>query len=87
MDKIIKFDFDSWPMPLSGKIVMYICPKCKYKIEVPIEAAKEWEEEDMWNGLDKSIPPYGECTNCNYKKTVPIDYVGTRGYHYIYKEK
>ena len=41
----------------------------------------------MWDGLDKSIPPYGECTNCNYKKTVPIDYVGTRGYHYVYKEK
>ena len=24
MDKIIKFDFDSWPMPLSHKIIMYI---------------------------------------------------------------
>lgn len=87
MNKIIKFDFKSWPMPLSGKIVMYICPKCKYKIEVPVEAAEEWEEEDMWNGKDKSIPPYGVCTNCNYNKTVPIDYIGTRGYHYIYKEK
>lgn len=51
-------------MPLSGKIVMYIYPKCKYKIEVPIEAVKEWVE-DMWDGKDKSIPPYGECTNCN----------------------
>ncbi len=30
--------------------------------------AKEWEEEDLWDGKDKSIPPYGECTNCNYKK-------------------
>ena len=47
MDKIIKFDFDSWPMPLSHKIIMYICPKCKYKIEVPVEAVQEWEEEDM----------------------------------------
>ena len=47
MDKIIKFNFDSQPMQLSRKIVMYICPKCKYKIEVPIEAAKEWEEEDI----------------------------------------
>ena len=86
MDKIIKFDFDSWPMPLSHKIIMYICPKCKYKIEVPVEAVQE-REEDMWDGKDKSIPPYGECQNCHYKKTVPIDYVGTRGYHYIYKEK
>ena len=42
MEKIIKFDFDSWPMTLSHKIVMYICPKCKCKIEVPIEATQEW---------------------------------------------
>ena len=67
MDKIIKFDFDSWPMPLSHKIIMYICPKCKYKIEVPVEAVQE-REEDMWDGKDKSIPPYGECQNCHYKK-------------------
>lgn len=40
----------------------------------------------MWNGFDKSIPPYSECTNCN-KKTVPIDYIETRRYHYVYKEK
>lgn len=39
--------FDSWPMPLSHKIIMYICPKYKYKIEVPVEAVQEWEEEDM----------------------------------------
>ena len=52
---------------------MYICPKCKYKIEVLVEAVQEWEEEDMWDGKDKSIPPYDECQNCHYKKTVPID--------------
>lgn len=87
MNKIIKFDFDNWPMPLSRKIVMYICPKCKYKIEVPIEAVEEWEQEDIFNGKDKSIPPYGICTNCNYNKITPIDYTGLRGYRYIYKEK
>ena len=68
MDKIIKFDFESWPRPLSHKIIMYICPKCKYKIRVSVEAVQEWEEENMWDGKDKSIPPYGECQNCHYKK-------------------
>ncbi len=68
MDKIIKFDFESWPIPLSHKIIMYICPKCKYKIRVSVEAVQEWEEENMWDGKDKSIPPYGECQNCHYKK-------------------
>ena len=51
MEKIIKFDFDSWPMPLSHKIVMYICPKCKCKIEVPIEAARNGKK--MMNGMEK----------------------------------
>ena len=37
--------------------------------------------------LDKARPPYSKIQNCYYKKTVPIDYVDTRGYHYIYKEK
>lgn len=87
MDKIIKFDFNKFPIPLSGKIVMYICPKCKYKTEVPIEAVTEWEKEDILNHKDKSTPPYGVCINCDYNKTEPIDYVGTRGYHYVYKDK
>ena len=45
MDKIIKFDFDSWSMPLSHKIIMYICPKCKYKIEVPVEVFKNGKKK------------------------------------------
>ena len=83
-DNIKKFDFASWPMPLSGKIVMYICPKCKIKIEVPIEAVLEWEQEDGWNGLPISTPPYAEC-DCGFDKCVPLDYKSKRGFHHIYK--
>ena len=35
---IEKFDFNNFPMKLSGKTVIYICPKCKYKFDAPIEA-------------------------------------------------
>ena len=65
----------------------YICPKSKYKIEVPIEAVKEWEEEDLWEGKSPSLPPYGEYSHFGYEKTEPIDYTNSRGYHFIYKEK
>lgn len=50
------FDFDNFPIKLSGKTVNYICPKCKYKFEAPIEAVLEFEQEDEWNGLPISTP-------------------------------
>ena len=50
------FDFNSFPFKLSGKTVDYICPKCKYKFEAPIEAVLQFEQEDEWNGLPASTP-------------------------------
>ena len=83
---IEKFDFNSYPMNLSGKVVIYICPKCKHKFEAPIEAVLEFEQEDEWNNLPISTPPYTVCSKCHYNKCVPMDYVSKRGYHHIYKE-
>ena len=54
---IEKFDFKSYPFKLSGKVVNYICPKCKHKFEAPIEAVLEFESEDEINGLPISTPP------------------------------
>lgn len=80
------FDFDNSPIRLSEKTVNYICPKCKYKFEAPIEAVLEFEQEDEWNGLPISIPPYIICEKCKYDKCVPLGYHSKRGYHHIYKE-
>ena len=38
------FDFDNFPIKLSGKTVNYICPKCKYKFEAPIEAVLKFDK-------------------------------------------
>ncbi len=65
------FDFDSFPFKLSGKTVAYICPKCKYKFDAPIEAVLEFEQEDEWNGLPISTPPYTICAKCNFNKCIP----------------
>ena len=73
------FDFDKFPIKLSGKTVDYICPKCKYKFEAPIEAVLEFEQEDEWNGLPISTPPYIICGKCKYNKCVPLDYHSKRG--------
>lgn len=80
------FDFDSFPIELSGKTVDYICPKCKTKFQSPIEAVIQFEQEDEWNGLPISTPPYTICPKCNFDKCVPIDYEPQRGFHFIYKD-
>jgi len=79
------FDFNNFPIKLSGQVVDYICPRCKKKIQAPLEAVLEFEQEDEWNGLPISTPPYVECS-CGYDKAVPIDYKSKRGFHHIYKE-
>ena len=80
-------DFENFLFQLSGKTVKYICPKCKYKFEAPIEAVLECEQEDEWNGLPISTPLYTICAKCNHSKCVPIDTKSKRGFHHIYKEK
>ena len=80
------FDFDNFPIKLSGKTVNYICPKCKYKFEAPIKAVLEFEQGDEWNGLPISIHPYIISKKCRYDKCIPLDYHFKRWYHHIYKE-
>ena len=82
---MIKFDFSSIPIPLSGKVVNYICPKCKVEFEAPIEMVEEFEMDDMLHSLPVSTPPYTVCPNCSHDKCVPIDYKSKRGYHHKYK--
>lgn len=83
---MIKFDFSTIPIPLSGKVVEYICSKCKAEFEVPIEMVLEFEEEDKWNNLPISTPPYTICPKCKYSKCVPLDYKSKRGFHHKYQK-
>ena len=84
---IIMIDFNSFPFNLSGETVSYICPKCNYKFEAPIEAVLQFEQEDEWNGLPISTPPYIICSKCKFDKCVPIDYKSSRGFHHKYNDK
>ena len=83
---MIKFDFSTIPIPLSGKVVNYMCPKCKVEFEAPIEMAEEFEMDDMLHNLPVSTPPYTTCPKCAHDKCVPLDYKSKRGYHHKYKE-
>ena len=83
---MIKFDFSTIPIPLSGNIVEYIFPKCKVEFEVPIEMVWEFEQEDSWNNLPISTPPYTICPKCKHSKCVPLDYKSKRGFHHKYQK-
>lgn len=83
---MIKFDFSSFPVPLSGKVVNYICPKCKEEFEAPTHSVLEFEQEDELNELSISTPPYAVCPTYNHDKCVPIDYKSKKGFHHRYKE-
>lgn len=85
--RLIMFDFNSFPFKLSGNTVSYICPKCKNTFEAPIEAVLQFEQEDEWNRLPISTPPYTICSKCNFDKCVPIDYKSSRGFHHKYIPK
>lgn len=80
------FDFNFFPFMLSGKTVDYICPKCKYIFEAPIEAVLQFDQEDEWNGLPISTPSYIICSKCNFDKYVPIHYKSSRCYHHKYNK-
>ncbi len=74
------YNYNNFPFKLSGKTVDYICPKCKYQFKAPIEAVLEFEEEDEWNNLPISTPPYIICSKCSFDKCIPINYKSRRGY-------
>ena len=80
------FDFNSFPFKLSGKTVHYIYPKCNFEFEAPIEAVLQFEQEDEWNRLPISTPPYTICSKCKFDKCVPVDYKSARGYHHKYQK-
>ena len=66
-------------------LVEFICTKCKYIIWVPRFIAVELEEDNLLEGLNKSIPPQPFCQNekCDGIMT-PVSYTGIRGVKFQY---
>ena len=69
-----------------GKQLTIYVKNVSINLKHRFEEKYEFEEEDEWNELPISTPPYTICSKCNYDKCVPIDYKSKRGFHHIYKE-
>ena len=66
------YNYNNFPFKLSGKTVDYICQRCKYQSKAPIETILEIEE-DEWNNLPFSTPPYIICSKYRLDRCVSID--------------
>ena len=84
---LIKLNFFLSEISISWICHCYFCYFRIFKFQAPIEAVLQFEQEDEWNGLPISTPPYIICAKCSFDKCVPIDYKSKRGFHHIYKEK
>ena len=47
---MIKFDFSSITIPLSGKVVEYICPKCNQDKCVPLDCKSKIGFHHIYKG-------------------------------------
>jgi len=64
-------------------LVEFICTKCKYILWVPKEIVNQLEEDNIFEGLNKSVPPQPSCQKCDGTMT-PVSYTGIRGFKYKY---
>lgn len=67
-------------------LIEFICTKCNYSLWVPRFIVEELEQDNIFNGLDKSVPPQPFCQTCDGTMT-PVSYTGIQGIKYEYKKK
>ncbi|SCG82855.1 Transposase for insertion sequence element ISRM3 [Proteiniborus sp. DW1] len=67
------------------KMLYLATEKGGYSLWVPRFIVQQLEEDNMFDGLDPSIPPQPDCQVCDGTMT-PKSYTGIRGVHYEYKK-
>jgi len=67
-------------------LVEFVCTKCGYTLWVPDFIVKELEEDNLFNGLDQSVPPQPFCQKCDGTMT-PVSYTGIHGIHYQFNKE
>ena len=67
-------------------LVEFICTKCKYTLWVPRFIVEQLEQDNIFKGLDKSIPPQPFCQSCSDGIMTPVSYVGIQGVEYKYNK-
>lgn len=63
---------------INDDLIGFKCTKCGYTLWVPRFIVVQLEEDNIFNGLDKSIPPQLFCQSCDGIMT-PVSYTGIQG--------
>lgn len=66
-------------------LIEFICTKCGYSLWVPRFIVQQLEQDNIFEGLSKSVPPQPFCKTCDGTMT-PVCYTGIRGVTYEYKK-
>ena len=66
-------------------LIEFKCTKCDYTLWVPRFIVVQLEEDNIFNDLDKSIPPQPFCQSCDGIMT-PVSYTGIQGVKYQYSK-
>ena len=67
-------------------LIEFICTKCNYTLWVPRFIVQQLEQDNMFNGLDKSVPPQPFCQKCDGIMT-SVSYTGINGIKYQFNKK
>lgn len=70
---------------IADDLIEFICTKCAYSLWVPRFIVEQLEEDNIFNGLPKSVPPQPYCQSCDGIMT-PVSYTGIQGVKYEYKK-
>lgn len=66
-------------------LVEFICTKCKYNLWIPKFIVVQLEEDNIFSGLKKSVPPQPFCPKCNGTMT-PVSYSGISDVKYQFNK-
>lgn len=70
---------------IADDLIEFICTKCGYSLWVPRFIVEQLEEDNVFSGLPKSVPPQPFCQVCDGTMT-PVCYTGIQGVKYEYKK-
>lgn len=68
---------------IDDDLIEFVCKKCNYSLWVPRFIVEQLEQDNIFDGLDASVPPQPSCQVCDGTMT-PKSYTGIRGVTYTY---
>jgi hypothetical protein len=70
---------------IDDDLIEFVCPQCGFRLGIPRFMVAQFEEDNIFEGKDPSVPPEPYCQKCP-GILKPVSYTGIRGVHYEFKK-